>query len=154
MSLTGQRERTMKKTTRIPVQADSLLIQAVHLFDELCRRGTDAALIVPDVFTATQINLSLSVRDKRVFGANDKGARWMFGRAFAVYVIANESLCADAVHRELPGEGQFIHLLASRQTTFADAHIYAFTEAKARHRHRDCVTTDTRQDTPSGLGPS
>lgn len=52
---------------------------------------------------------AIGKEDKRVFGANDKGARWMFGRAFAVYVIANETLCADAVHRELPGEGRFIH---------------------------------------------
>lgn len=144
----------MKRVTRIPVQADSLTLQAANLFDTLHSRGKHAALIVPDVYTADMIRKTLSLPEGCVFSATAPGARWMRGRAFEVYVIANESLCADAVHRELPGEGQFIDLLASRQKTFADAHIYAFTEASARHQYHDCVTTDTRQDTPSVLGPS
>lgn len=138
----------MKRVTRIPVQADGLTLQAANLFDSLRSRGKHAALIVPDVYTADMIRKALSLPEGCVFSATAPGARWMLGRAFEVYVIANESLCADAVHRELPGEGQFIHLLASRQATFTDAHIYAFTPARAR------VTTDTRQDTPSVLGPS
>lgn len=154
MNLTGQRDQTMKNVTRIPVQADSLTLQAANFFDTLRQRGKHAALIVPDMYTAGMTRTALSLPDGCVFAATEPGARWMRGRAFEVYVIANESLCAAAVHRELPGEGEFIHLLAQRQATFPVAHIYAFTEAKARHQHRDCVSVVTRQVTPSVLGPS
>lgn len=145
----------MKRVTRIPVQADSMLIQAVRLFDELRQRGTDAALIVPDAVAADAVKKALSLTDKHVLNASmPRHPHWIIRRVFPVYVIADEAQCADAVHRIFPGEGQFIHLLASRQKTFANAHVYAFTEAKARHQHRHRVTTDTRQDPPSVLGPS
>lgn len=139
----------MKKITRIPVWPDSVLVQASHLFDELRQRGTDAAIIVPDAVAADAVKKALSLTDKHVLDASmPRHPHWITRRAFPVYVIADEAQCADAVHRRFPGEGQFIHLLAQRQTTFPGAHIYAFTPARAR------VTTDTRQDTPSVLGPS
>lgn len=144
----------MIRLTRIPVQASDILTQAANLFDTLRQRGKNAALITPDAYTADMIRKMLSLPEGCVFSATAPGARWMRGRQFEAYVIANESLCADAVHRELPCEGQFIQLLASRQATFTDACIYAFTEARARHQHRDRVTTDTQQAPPSVLGPS
>lgn len=129
----------MKRVTRIPVQTDSQTLQAANFFDALRQRGKLAALIVPDMYTAQMIRKALALSDKCVFAATEPGARWILGRAFEVYVIANETLCAEAVHRELPGEGEFIHLLAARQSPFPDAHIYAFTEARQR------VTTDTQR---------
>lgn len=129
----------MKRVTRIPVQTDSQTLQAANFFDALRQRGKLAALIVPDMYTAQMIRKALALSDKCVFAATEPGARWIRGRAFEVYVIANETLCADAVRRELPGEGEFIHLLANRQLPFPDAHIYAFTEARQR------VTTDTQR---------
>ena len=132
----------MKQITRIPVQADSVLPQAVRLFEMLKQRGKHAALIVPDMQTARVVSKQLSLPDGCVFGASAPGARWMRGHAFETYVIAYESLCADAVHRELPEEGRFIDLLASRQAALADAHIYIFTESHGR------VTTDTQRTNP------
>lgn len=129
----------MKHLTRIPVKPESVLLQAANLFDALRQCGKNAALIVPDMWTVEMIRERLSLPDGCVFAATAPGTRWLSGRAFEVYVIANETLCADAVHREQPGEGQFIHLLAHRQSTFPDAHIYAFTESRER------VTTDTQQ---------
>jgi len=123
-----------------------MLIQATRFFDELRQRGTDAALIVPDAVAADAVKKALSLTDKHVLNASmPRHPHWIIRRVFPVYVIADEAQCADEVHRIFPGEGQFMSLLTSRQKTFADAHVYAFTEAKARHQHRDCVTTDTRQ---------
>lgn len=128
----------MKRVTRIPVQNDSQTLQAANFFDALRQRGKLTALIVPDMYTAQMIRKALALSDKCVFAATEP-RRWILGRAFEVYVIANETLCAEAVHRELPGEGEFIHLLAARQSPFPDAQIYAFTEARQR------VTTDTQR---------
>jgi len=139
----------MTRATRIPVQADSVLIQAVRLFDELRQRGTDAAIIVPDGIAADAVKKALNLTDKHVLNAwMPRHQHWITRHAFPVYVVADEAQCADAVHARFPGEGQFMSLLAQRQATFTGAHIYAFTKARQR------VTTDTRQDPPSVLGPS
>lgn len=145
----------MKKATRIPVQAGSVLIQAVRLFDELRQRGTDAAIVVPDGIAAEAVKKALSLTDQHVLNASmPRYQHWTTRRAFPVYVVADEAQCADAIHHRFPGEGQFMNLLAQRQATFPGAQIYAFTEARPRQSNRTRVTTDTRQDTPSVLGPS
>lgn len=145
----------MNQVTRIPVQAYSILIQAALFFDELRQRGTDAAIVVPDAFTAETVKKALGLTNKHVFNARaPRKNHWILRNAFPAYVVVNEAQCAEAFNWKFPGEGQFIDLLANRQATFPGAQIYAFTEARPRRSNRARVTTDTRQDTPSVLGPS
>lgn len=120
----------MKQVTRIPVNPLSMTGQAVLLFEQLLSRGKHAALIVPDMYTVRMVQEAAGLPVDRIFSAAEPGCKWMRGKAFAVYVVDNEALCAHGVEREMPGEGAFLSLLRSRMSTFPDGQVYAFTESK------------------------
>jgi len=120
----------MKQITRIPVQPLTMTGQAVLLFEQLLSRGKHAALIVPDMFTVRMVQKAAGLPADRIFSASEPGSKWLRGKAFAVYVVDDEALCARGFERELPGEGAFLSLLRSRTRTFPDGHVYAFTESR------------------------
>ncbi|MDU4291105.1 hypothetical protein [Mixta calida] len=139
----------MKQITRIPVQADSVLPQAVRLFEMLKQRGKDVALIVPDAQAAVIVKNSLGLTDKHVLNAGqtrDGVRHWLLGRSFPVFIVASLSRCEEAISKAFAGEGEFLKLLAHRQSLYEAAHIYAFTESRSELRYyRKRVTTDTQR---------
>lgn len=141
----------MENVTRIPVKKDSMLIQGVAFFDALRLRGKDAALIVPDRFTVDMVKGILG-NDQPVFACDRDARKWITGRSYSVYVIVDEARVIGCISQELPGEGNPISLLASRQKVYDSHHIYAFTESKPRKK--DGATVVAADPAPNFLGPS